>query len=193
MDATSSLLTRRSLFGLLAGGAAAIALPELAAAQAQMPSAATIENQLMRAAPRARRPRVTIEQLKRDLAIRRLAPSIDIQAINFRTGSARIETGELWKVERIAVAVDRILNRNPDELLLIEGHTDAVGSRSSNQTLSDRRAWSLSASLQSGYGLPGYALETVGYGEDFLLVATQRAEWRNRRVTIRRITDFIAY
>jgi outer membrane protein OmpA-like peptidoglycan-associated protein len=193
MDANSTNLTRRFLFGFLAGGAAAVALPNLAEAQAQMPSAESIENHLMRPVVRSRRSRVTLEQLKRDQATRRLAPSIDIQAINFRTGSSRIEAGQAWKVDRIATAIDNILNRNPDEIFLIEGHTDAVGSRASNQSLSDRRAWSLAAALQNGYGLPGYALETAGYGEDFLLIPTTRAEWRNRRVTIRRVTDFIAY
>jgi outer membrane protein OmpA-like peptidoglycan-associated protein len=195
MDMKSDL-SRRQLLSLIGGGALAgglaVAVPGLAEAQATMPSAAAIEKQLMGGArARAVGPRVTLPQLKRDLRLRRMAPSIDIQAINFRTGSSTIADGEMWKVNRIADAVDAIINRNPDEVFLIEGHTDAVGTRLSNQALSDRRANSLSMTLQRNYGLPGYALATAGYGEDFLLVPTQLAEWRNRRVTIRRITDFI--
>ncbi|TGS08611.1 OmpA family protein, partial [Mesorhizobium sp. M1C.F.Ca.ET.187.01.1.1] len=34
-------------------------------------------------------------------------------------------------------------------------------------------------------------LETVGYGEEFLLVPTQSENWQNRRVTLRRFDDFI--
>jgi len=41
------------------------------------------------------------------------------------------------------------------------------------------------------FGIPRRALETVGYGEEFLLVPTQREEWRNRRVTLRRVTDVV--
>jgi outer membrane protein OmpA-like peptidoglycan-associated protein len=41
------------------------------------------------------------------------------------------------------------------------------------------------------FGVPRRALETVGYGEDFLLVPTQAPEWRNRRVTLRRFEDFL--
>jgi outer membrane protein OmpA-like peptidoglycan-associated protein len=39
--------------------------------------------------------------------------------------------------------------------------------------------------------VPRHALETVGYGEDFLLVPTQNENWRNRRVTLRRVEDFL--
>jgi outer membrane protein OmpA-like peptidoglycan-associated protein len=39
--------------------------------------------------------------------------------------------------------------------------------------------------------VPAYALETVGYGEEFLLVQTEDENWRNRRVTLRRFDDFI--
>ena len=42
------------------------------------------------------------------------------------------------------------------------------------------------------FGVPGYNLDTVGYGEDFLLVPTQNENWRNRRVTIRRVTDVVS-
>ena len=118
-------------------------------------------------------------------------PSIDIQAINFAFGSAQIPVQEHWKVERIADALLDILQHSPDELFLIEGHTDAVGSSGSNLRLSRRRARSLQKLLMYHYGVPSYALETVGYGEEELLVPTLYAEWRNRRVTLRRITDIV--
>lgn len=85
----------------------------------------------------------------------------------------------------------RILQRNPAEVFLIEGHTDAVGSRYSNQILSEQRASSLRQILVRRFAVDGYALETIGYGEDYLLVPTQAPEWRNRRVTLRRVTDFV--
>lgn len=171
----------------------AMLLPELASAQATTPSAAQIERKL-EAAPQARvRPdqRVTIPELKRRPEIRRIAPSIDIQSINFAFGSAEVPYSQFGKVENIAVAMERILRRNRHEIFLIEGHTDAVGSLASNQRLSEARAASLKRVLVREFGIPRRALETVGYGEDFLLVPTQQENWRNRRVTLRRVTDVV--
>jgi outer membrane protein OmpA-like peptidoglycan-associated protein len=57
--------------------------------------------------------------------------------------------------------------------------------------LSEQRAGSLRHLLVRRFGIDGYALETVGYGEDYPLVPTYAPEWRNRRVTLRRVTDFV--
>jgi outer membrane protein OmpA-like peptidoglycan-associated protein len=183
-------MSRRSLFGYLTVASTAIFMPTLVEAQS-MPSAGAIERQLEAAPQMMPQKRSTVPELKRSQRLRRLAPSIDIQAINFRSGSAHIERGELWKVDRIAQAMDNIIQQNPEEVFLIEGHTDAVGSRAANQSLSERRALSLVRTLSGYYGVPAYALEAAGYGEDFLLVPTPNENWRNRRVNIRRITDFI--
>jgi outer membrane protein OmpA-like peptidoglycan-associated protein len=162
-------------------------------AQAVTPSAARIEQEL-KAAPRrklAPQERVTVQELRRRPELRRIAPSIDIQSINFAFGSAEIPYSQFGKVENIATAMERILRRQRREVFLIEGHTDAVGSFSSNQSLSERRAESLRRVLVQEFGIPRRALETVGYGEEFLLVPTQNENWRNRRVTLRRFDDFL--
>ncbi len=172
---------------------ALLAFPSLAAAQATTPSATTIERQL-NAAPRAKiRPeqKVTVREFKRRPDLRRMAPSIDIQSINFAFGSAEIPFSQYRKVENIADALSQLLDRRPNSKVLIEGHTDAVGSDGSNLLLSERRAASLRRVLVREFGIPGYALDTVGYGEDFLLVQTQQENWRNRRVTLVRYDDFL--
>lgn len=184
------MLNRRNL---IAAAIAAIAFPTLAGAQATTPSAAQIERQLD-AAPRMKmRPeqRVTVREFKRRPELRRMAPSIDIQSINFAFGSAEIPRSQYDKVDNIATALERVLRRNPYAAVLIEGHTDAVGSSYSNQILSERRAESLKRTLVREFGIPRRALETVGYGEEFLLVPTEYENWRNRRVTLRRIDAFI--
>jgi len=183
------MLTRRTL---IAGLVAAMLLPQAAHAQTT-PSANQILRQL-EAAPRQRiRPeqRVTIPELKRRPELRRMAPSIDIQSINFAFGSAEIPYSQYRKVENIADAIHRLLDRNRRARILIEGHTDAVGSFASNQALSERRAASLKRVLVTQFRVPSYALETVGYGEEFLLVPTPNEDWRNRRVTLRRIDEFL--
>lgn len=184
------MINRRGL--LLGLAAATVAAPALAQSR-QMPSAAEIERRL-EAAPRMRVPderRVTVREFKRRPELRRYAPSIDIQSINFAFGSAVIPRSERDKVERIADGLQRVLRRRRGEVFLIEGHTDAVGSYESNQILSEQRAESLKRDLVRYFGIPPRALETVGYGEEYLLVQTEYEDWRNRRVTIRRVTDFI--
>jgi outer membrane protein OmpA-like peptidoglycan-associated protein len=183
------MLTRRTL---IAGLAAAMLLPQAAQAQTT-PSANQILRQL-EAAPRQRiqpEQRVTVPELKRRPELRRMAPSIDIQSINFAFGSAEIPYSQYHKVENIADAVHQLLRRNRRARVLIEGHTDAVGSYGYNQVLSERRAASLKRVLVTEFGIPPYILETVGYGEEFLLVNTPYEDWRNRRVTLRRIDEFL--
>lgn len=173
---------------------AASFLAAIAPANAQqMPSSKRIEQQLQ-AKPRIlldEDERVTVKELKRRPELRRAAPSIDIQAINFAYDSAVIPGSQYDKVETIADALDNLLSRRPDAVVLIEGHTDAVGSRSYNYRLSEARARSLKRVLAREYGIPAYAMETVGFGEDYLLVPTADEDWRNRRVTLRRVDDFL--
>ncbi|MEI5679770.1 MULTISPECIES: OmpA family protein [unclassified Mesorhizobium] len=170
-----------------------IAFPTFATAQSAMPSANQIERRLDAAPSRKLRrdQRVTVREFKNRPELRRMAPSIDIQSINFAFGSAEVPDSQYGKVENIATALERMLRRRPGTKVLIEGHTDAVGSYESNQILSERRAASMKRTLVREFGIPARALETVGYGEEFLLVQTQNENWQNRRVTLRRIDDFL--
>ena len=189
-------MNRRNFLKAAAAAGATAIIPVLTteASAQSMPDANTILRKL-EARPRrqiAPEARVTIEQFKHSPHLRRIAPSIDIQSINFAFGSASIPPGERWKVGQIASAINRIIRRNRYEIFLIEGHTDAVGSRASNQVLSEARAASVANILVHHFGVPRRAIETIGYGEDYLLVPTPYANWRNRRVTLRRATDFIS-
>ncbi|WP_312794314.1 OmpA family protein [Tianweitania sp.] len=179
---------------VLVGLATAVAMPSLAFAQDRAgPSSDQIMQKLEAPAQRQIRPedRMSIQEFRRRPEMRRAAPSIDIQAINFAFGSAEIPRSEYRKIREIAYAFDQLSRRRRGARFLIEGHTDAVGSREANQVLSERRASSLKMVLSREFGIPARILETVGYGEDFLLVDTQNEEWRNRRVTIRRIDQFV--
>ena len=159
----------------------------------EMPSSDRILRQL-EAAPTTRiapQRRVTVQEFKRRPDLRRAAPSIEIQSINFEFGSAEIPYSQYRKVEQIADALKRLISRRPGTRILIEGHTDAVGSDASNLALSERRAASLKRVLVREFGIPSRALETVGYGEAYLLVPTQYESWENRRVTLRRVDEFL--
>lgn len=188
------MISRRLLLTGALGAVMVGAVGHTAAEAQEAPSSEMILRKLQRAPSMKIAPekKVTRQVLKRRPDLRRIAPSIDIQAINFAFGSAAIPRSERWKVQEIAEALNQLMDYNPDEVFLIEGHTDAVGTRIANQRLSEARALSLKRDLVRYFGVPGYNLDTVGYGEDFLLVPTQNENWRNRRVTLRRITDVIS-
>ena len=59
----------------------------------------------------------------------------------------------------------QILQDNPDCTVLIEGHTDSIGSESYNQSLSEERATAVQAYLVDK-GIGASRLEAVGRGED---------------------------
>jgi len=92
----------------------------------------------------------------------------------------------------IADSIRRALQASPNEVFLVEGHTDAVGAEIDNLSLSDRRAQSVAEILTKDFGVPPENLTTQGYGEQYLKVATPEAERLNRRVTLRRITPLLA-
>ena len=68
----------------------------------------------------------------------------------------------------------------------IEGHTDTVGSPAHNKALSQRRADTVAAYLEKNFGVAAARLQTVGLGQDGLLVPTppQTANAQNRRVKV---------
>jgi outer membrane protein OmpA-like peptidoglycan-associated protein len=56
-----------------------------------------------------------------------------------------------------------MLQQNPDIKVSVEGHTDNVGSATSNQTLSEKRAQSVVAWLTS-HGIDASRLSAKGWG-----------------------------
>ncbi len=132
----------------------------------------------------------SIDQVRYSPGLRMLMPRVDLD-INFDTGSWQITPDQMDKLEVIARAVNRAIERNPREVFLIEGHTDAVGSEEDNLSLSDRRAESIAVALTQEFGVPPENLITQGYGEQELKVPTMGPSRENRRVAVRRITPLI--
>jgi outer membrane protein OmpA-like peptidoglycan-associated protein len=69
--------------------------------------------------------------------------------------------------------------------VVIEGHTDNVGSDLSNQGLSERRAQSVQSALM-GRGVARNQISSLGKGENFPVATNDTAEGRqsNRRVEL---------
>ena len=133
----------------------------------------------------------SVDEVKYSARIRDKVRRIDLDTINFETGSAEIEREEASSLREVATAIGDLLEKDPGETFLIEGHTDAVGSDESNLVLSDERAESVASVLTELFDIPAENLVTQGYGERFLKVETDDEERENRRVTIRRITPLV--
>jgi outer membrane protein OmpA-like peptidoglycan-associated protein len=118
-------------------------------------------------------------------------PSIDLNSINFETGSWEIPPDQAAKLQSIADGLNRAIARNPREVFLIEGHTDAVGSDVDNLSLSDRRAEAAAELLTQQFNVPAENLTSQGYGSQYLKEQTDGPSLINRRVTIRRITPLL--
>src|SRR5665811_2443748 len=135
--------------------------------------------------------RYTLDEILYSPAVRQRMPSIDLDTINFETGSTEILPDQAAKLQVIADGLNRAIERNPREVFLIEGHTDAVGSDVDNLSLSDRRAESAAALLTQQFQVPAENLTSQGYGSQYLKEQTTGPSLINRRVTIRRITPLL--
>ena len=138
------------------------------------------------------RDRYTLDEIRATVALRDRMRRIDLDDITFDFGSWEVNPSQYGKLDRIARAMRRIIDRNPNEVFMIEGYTDAVGSQEDNLSLSDRRAESVAEVLTQQFQVPFENLTTQGYGEEYLKVPTQAPERLNRRVAVRRITPLLA-
>ena len=104
---------------------------------------------------------------------------IILQGINFEFDSAQL-TKE--SEDRLDGAVST-LQKNPDVMVDIEGHTDSTGAEEYNLGLSQRRADTVKAHLIS-HGISEDRLTTTGKGEMDPLVSndTREGKAKNRRI-----------
>lgn len=69
--------------------------------------------------------------------------------------------------------------------VLIEGHTDALGTPEYNLQLSRKRAEAVKRYLVTEHGLPAQRMKTVGFGEDRPIDGVDASAPENRRVQFR--------
>jgi OmpA-OmpF porin, OOP family len=135
--------------------------------------------------------RYSLDEIRFSPSVRMLMPSIDLNTIVFATGSWDIPPDQAARLQVIAEGLNRAIARNPREVFLIEGHTDAVGNSVDNLSLSDRRAESAAELLTQQFNVPAENLTSQGYGSQYLKEQTDGPSAINRRVTIRRITPLL--
>jgi outer membrane protein OmpA-like peptidoglycan-associated protein len=133
-----------------------------------------------------------LEEIRQSYGLRERMRSVDLDTINFEFGSWQIAPDYYGALKELADVINRILDEDAEEVFLIEGHTDAVGSDVDNLSLSDRRAESVAIILTDTFNVPAENLVTQGYGEQFLKIQTDQPERENRRVSVRRITPLMS-
>lgn len=134
----------------------------------------------------------SLEEVRQTVYLRDRMRRVDLDDVTFEFGAWEVTPDQFPKLERIASVIARVLDRNPNEVFMIEGHTDAVGSDVDNLSLSDRRAEAVAQVLVDVFQVPQENIVTQGYGEQFLKVNTQGPERLNRFVAVRRITPLIS-
>ncbi|MGE5267338.1 MAG: OmpA family protein [Deltaproteobacteria bacterium] len=134
----------------------------------------------------------SLEEIRYSRNLRDRMRRIDLDTVTFDFGSWDVGPDQARALDRLANGILRMLERNPDEIVMIEGHTDAVGSEEDNLTLSDRRAQSVAEILTIDYGVPPENLVTQGYGEEQLKIPTDGPERANRRIAVRRIGPLLS-
>ncbi|MEQ5868605.1 OmpA family protein [Sagittula sp. NFXS13] len=133
----------------------------------------------------------SLNQVRNIEKVRQLVPEVTVDTINFETNSAAIRAVEAEELSALGNAMRDAIDRNPGEVFLIEGHTDAVGNYAYNLALSDRRAESVALALTEYFQVPPENMILQGYGESDLVVPTTQAERANRRAAVRRITSLL--
>jgi outer membrane protein OmpA-like peptidoglycan-associated protein len=136
--------------------------------------------------------RYALDEVLYSEPLRARMPRVDIDSVNFETASWEITPDQADRLAFVAQGIMRAIQRNPREMFLVEGYTDAVGNDVDNLSLSDRRAESVAVMLTNQFGVPAENLTTQGYGKQFLKIPTEGPERANRRVAVRRITPLLA-
>jgi outer membrane protein OmpA-like peptidoglycan-associated protein len=135
--------------------------------------------------------RYTLDEIAVKPQLRDTVSRIEIDTIRFGSNEAFIREEQVNSLDGIAAIIERIVKKYPNEVFMIEGHTDAVGADAYNIRLSKLRAEAVKKALTSYYVIPAQNLRTVGLGERFLKIPTAEAEPENRRVSISRVTQLL--
>lgn len=103
-----------------------------------------------------------------------------LKRVNFRSGTAVIPEFSKLLISK----VDAIIKKLDAEKVVVQGHTDSVGSEKINQRLSTERATAVANYLFTLRG--GYKIQYVGYGESHPISSNETEAGRatNRRVDL---------
>jgi outer membrane protein OmpA-like peptidoglycan-associated protein len=137
-------------------------------------------------AEKAARAKAEADQLTKELSDLKAKQTergiiLTIGDVLFATGKADLSPEAMRSVDKLVEFLQKYTNRN----VLIEGHTDSVGSDEFNLTLSQKRADSLKEAL-TGKGVEEKRITTIGYGKKYPVASNDTASGKqqNRRVEV---------
>jgi len=111
------------------------------------------------------------------------APSVSL-SVQFASGSSDLTPAAHQILDQLGKALTS--SELSQYRFRIEGHTDTVGAVAYNRALSQQRAEAVAAYLEGKFGVSVNRLQTVGMGEQGLLVPTppNTPNEKNRRVNV---------
>lgn len=106
---------------------------------------------------------------------------ITLGDVLFSFGKTDLLPGAMNTIDKLA----KFLAEYPNKTVLIEGHTDNIGSEEYNQNLSEQRALAVKSALIQ-VGVDASRIDTVGLGESSPITdnSTEAGRLKNRRVEI---------
>ena len=111
------------------------------------------------------------------------APILMPTDLLFDYDSANLRPGATASLQKLG----RLIQRNPQAIFKVEGHTDSFGTDGYNMDLSQRRAETVKAWLVQNMSIDPDRVQTQGYGKTRLIVPGDRSveeQQLNRRVEI---------
>lgn len=102
--------------------------------------------------------------------------------IEFGVGSAELSSTYFDQLKRVA----DLMKASPNRTAVVEGHTDSMGSATTNLQLSQRRAEGVRQNLIDYFGIAQERLVAKGFGETRPIASNETPEGRrkNRRVSV---------
>lgn len=137
------------------------------------------QNQAAQANARASALEVKLKELQAQQTERGLL--VTLGDVLFEFGKANLLPTAGQRLDQLA----DFLRQYPDRKLIVEGHTDSVGSDAANQALSERRAQAVQQALLMR-GVDAARITVRGYGKSYPVASNATPEGRalNRRVEV---------
>ena len=129
---------------------------------------------------------LSTDERDRVAAIAKSKPSIDLE-ITFEFNSAVISSRATPQITALGEALTSADLKG--HTFILAGHTDAKGTETYNQGLSERRADAVKRFLLERYGIETGSLVTVGYGKMQLKDSDNPFAGENRRVQVVNVAE----